>query len=100
MSSNREGPVPVRLHLVAHGLVQGVYFRASARVQANRLRLTGWVQNRRDGAVEAVVEGPRPALEKFLTWWERGPDRASVDRVESTWSTATGEFEFFDVVYE
>jgi len=90
----------VRCRAVAHGLVQGVFFRASARVQANRLGLSGWVRNRRDGSVEAVFEGPRGACEQFLAWFGRGPERASVDRVAVSWETPTGEFEYFDVVYE
>ncbi|MCK6528492.1 acylphosphatase [Myxococcota bacterium] len=89
-----------RLRLVAHGIVQGVYFRASARVQANRLGVRGWVRNRRDGAVEALVQGPRAACERFLEWWRHGPERAQVDRVEVREEPATGELEHFDVLYE
>ena len=88
-----------RLHSVVHGLVQGVHFRAAARVQANRLHLTGRVWHRRDGAVEAIAEGPRPALDRFLAFLQKGPPRALVERVDATWSEPTGAFEFFDVAY-
>ena len=65
-----------------HGDVQGVFFRDSTREQAEGHGVRGWVSNRSDGAVEAVLEGPRHAVEAMLSFFEEGPDRASVDRVE------------------
>jgi acylphosphatase len=80
-----------RVHLVVTGRVQGVYFRASAADQARALGLAGWVRNRLDGAVEAVAEGPRPALERFVAWCHGGPPAAHVDSVETAWGAAGGE---------
>lgn len=71
-----------RLHLRISGKVQGVYYRASAAAEAERLGLAGWVRNRRDGTVEAVGEGSAEALQAFVAWCQRGPPMARVDHVE------------------
>jgi len=71
-----------RRHLFVAGKVQGVFYRASAAAQAEALGLAGWVRNRRDGRVEAVVEGPHGAVEAFVAWAHRGPPAARVDAVE------------------
>jgi acylphosphatase len=68
-------------HLTIHGRVQGVGFRESMRWQAERLGVTGWVRNRRDGTVEAVVAGTPDALAEILRWAHRGPPAATVTRV-------------------
>ncbi|TFW18003.1 acylphosphatase [Duganella callida] len=67
--------------LVVTGLVQGVGYRASFERQALRLGLRGWVRNRRDGSVEATVEGAAPALEEIVAWARKGPPSARVDHV-------------------
>lgn len=72
----------IRRRLVVHGRVQGVFFRASCVQEAQRVGAAGWVANRPDGTVEAVVEGEDPAVEHVLTWCHEGPDRARVDRVD------------------
>ena len=64
------------------GEVQGVSYRWSAREQALRLGLTGWVRNLDNGDVEAIAQGPWEQLERFIAWCRRGPPAASVDRVE------------------
>ncbi|WP_286757776.1 acylphosphatase [Ralstonia sp. RL] len=68
-------------HLVITGLVQGVGYRASFEAQARALRLCGWVRNRRDGSVEALVRGDNAALEKIIAWSRRGPAAAVVNDV-------------------
>jgi len=72
----------IRVHVRVHGRVQGVYYRASAQEEAQRLGLVGWVRNRADGTVEAAAEGEDAAVESFLAWCKRGPERARVDDVE------------------
>ncbi len=72
----------IRVHLRVHGRVQGVYYRATAQEEAQRLGLVGWVRNRADGTVEAVAEGEEAAIESFLAWCRKGPERAQVDDVE------------------
>lgn len=73
------------------GRVQGVWFRASTRSQAQRLGLVGRVWNRADGRVEIIAEGSKEALQKLLVWCHSGPSGARVDALESTWSAAAGE---------
>jgi len=86
---------PVCLRLSIHGHVQGVYYRASLQAEALQLGLTGWVRNRRDGSVEAVVSGPDAAVEQLLAWARRGPPSARVERVSI--SVIDGRFFGFDV---
>ncbi|MBI3432030.1 MAG: acylphosphatase [Hydrogenophilales bacterium] len=69
-------------HLRIHGRVQGVWFRESMRVEAERLNVTGWVRNTADGAVEAVIQGPAGAVDALIEWARSGPPLARVDRVE------------------
>ena len=64
------------------GLVQGVGFRASLADEARLRGLGGWVRNRRDGTVEALVHGDANALDALLAWARRGPRAARVDRVD------------------
>ncbi|WP_043358890.1 acylphosphatase [Belnapia sp. F-4-1] len=68
-------------HLRIEGRVQGVGYRAWMVHEARRLGLTGWVRNRPDGSVEAVVAGPEPAVQTLLTACRRGPLAARVDRI-------------------
>lgn len=85
------------LHAVISGYVQGVGFRYSARAQALRLGLCGWVRNRADGTVEAWFEGPRPQLELALDWCRTGPRGASVSDVKIEWGAGEGRYETFEI---
>lgn len=69
------------LRLQIFGLVQGVGYRAAMMAQARGLGLRGWVRNRRDGSVEALVAGPVDAVQRLLDWARRGPPAAQVDSV-------------------
>jgi acylphosphatase len=71
------------VHVLVHGRVQGVGFRAWVQHHAELRRLEGWVRNRRDGAVEAVLSGPTEEVEAVLAACRRGPAGARVDRVET-----------------
>ncbi len=86
---------PERVHLLITGRVQGVWYRASTQRQALSLGLRGWVRNLRDGRVEALAEGSRPALEQLIQWCHAGPPLAHVLSVEARWSDATGELQGF-----
>lgn len=72
--------MPSRHYLVA-GRVQGVCYRASARAEATRLGLSGWVRNLRDGRVEALASGEADALAAFERWLASGPPHAQVTQV-------------------
>jgi acylphosphatase len=82
MSEEKKVREPLARHLLIHGKVQGVYYRASAEQEANRLGLSGWVRNRFSGEVEAVVFGPDEDVDAFIDWARRGPPAASVTRIE------------------
>ena len=72
----------MRKRVVAHGRVQGVFFRDSTRQRANAAGVAGWIANRPDGAVEAVFEGDGDAVERLVAWMREGPRSAEVDRIE------------------
>jgi acylphosphatase len=70
----------VRRFLVI-GKVQGVYFRQSARLEAERLNLRGLARNLPDGSVEVLALGSIPAVQAMHDWLKRGPTLARVERV-------------------
>lgn len=79
-------------HLQITGRVQGVGFRYSMQQQAARLGVNGWVRNRRDGSVEALVQGNDQAIAAITEWARRGPPGAQVASVsvsEAAPETAT-----------
>lgn len=65
------------------GRVQGVFFRASTRQQAERLRITGYARNLPDGRVEVLACGMPEAVDELKTWLTRGPAQAQVTAVSS-----------------
>jgi acylphosphatase len=79
------------------GRVQGVWYRESMRLEAERLGVTGWVRNRRDGSVEAMVQGSPAAVDAILEWARRGPDLARVTEVQV--SAAEGSFASFEKLH-
>jgi len=84
----------VTRRLEIRGRVQGVWYRESMRQEAARLRVTGWVRNRADGNVEAVVQGSPEAVDAITAWARRGPEQARVEAVLV--STAEGDFPSFE----
>lgn len=62
--------------------MQGVWFRDSTRRRARELGVAGWVANRGDGAVEAVLEGEPEAVEAMVEFCRRGPEGAEVASLE------------------
>jgi acylphosphatase len=86
--------LPHRIAITVTGRVQGVFFRASAHREAERLALAGLARNQPDGSVYLEVEGPEPALEQFLAWCHTGPDLAQVESASHTTIPATGQIGF------
>lgn len=84
-------------HIVISGKVQGVWFRASLRTEAQALGLTGWVQNLRDGRVEALAQGPRERLLDLVDWCQDGPELAYVTDVQVTWRAELEALNGFEV---
>lgn len=79
------------LRLRIAGRVQGVGYRYALRAEAQANGIKGWVRNRRDGTVEAVVQGSPEAIERILAWAKRGPPAARVTEVNA--QPAQGEFD-------
>ena len=68
--------------VVITGRVQGVFFRAWTKEQADALGVAGWVRNRPDGSVEALIEGSQAAVDAPVERLHEGPPQARVDKVE------------------
>ena len=77
-----------------HGRVQGVFFRASTRVEAMRLGLTGYAKNLADGSVEVLACGDVGTLDEFERWLHHGPPAARVDAVTRNVSDAKSPASF------
>lgn len=73
----------VARRVVVRGHVQGVWYRNTCRREALELGVDGWVRNREDGAVEAVLAGPSDAVDALVAWMREGPPHARVDRLEA-----------------
>jgi acylphosphatase len=84
-----------RVHLKISGRVQGVYYRASALQEAQKLGLVGWVMNCADGSVEALAEGEKSKLEQFIAWCQRGPEGARITGIDTRWAAAEHNFHGF-----
>lgn len=72
----------LRRHVIAHGRVQGVFFRDSTARRADELGVAGWVRNQADGTVEAVFEGDDEAVEGMVRFCRQGPGHAHVSELE------------------
>ena len=69
-------------HIIVHGLVQGVWFRAGTKEKADQLGLFGWVKNRPEGTVEIHTEGEKLQLEEFIVWCRIGTPAADVTSLD------------------
>lgn len=72
----------VAKHLTISGHVQGVWYRGWTVKTARCLGLTGWVRNRSDGTVEAVIQGMETAIGTFLVLAHEGPPAARVKAMD------------------
>lgn len=88
-----------RVRLWITGVVQGVYYRATARERAEKLGLTGWVRNLEDGSVMLEAQGPVDGIEALIVWCWEGPSGARVHDVEVSWIALQAGDEGFRVRY-
>ncbi len=79
--------------------MQGVFFRAKTKRQANINGIKGWVLNRNDGKVEAVFEGEELDVKNMVEFCKHGPPGAQVTKIDLTWEDYTGEFKEFEIKY-
>jgi acylphosphatase len=87
--------MPTTLHLTIRGRVQGVGFRYYLQREARRNEVAGWVRNRTDGSVEAVLHGGDDAVQKVVEWARHGPPSASVTAVDID-EEAPGDYDTFE----
>jgi acylphosphatase len=88
-----------RIHVIVEGRVQGVFFRAYTKDEAVRLGLSGWVRNRSDGTVEALVEGEKNAVRKMVQWFHHGSPHSNVEKVHVTEEDPVGDSSTFEIHY-
>ena len=88
----------VRAHIFISGDVQGVFFRRTAKAQAEKLGVVGWIRNRNDGSVEVVAQGEKDKVDKFIEWCKKGPPFAKVENMEVEWRKNIEDFEEFEIV--
>lgn len=86
----------VRAHVWVKGRVQGVGFRAHVEYSARQMGgITGWVRNVGYDTVEAIAEGERVQVERFIQMMKDGPHGSRVDESKVEWEAPTGEFDRF-----
>jgi acylphosphatase len=91
-------PKQVRASVVITGKVQGVYFRAETQRAAKQRNVLGWVRNRPDGSVEALLEGDEPSVKAMLEWCWQGSPFSRVQHVDVQWKPYIGDFDRFEIV--
>ena len=85
-------------HIWVKGIVQGVGFRAHVEYYARQIGgITGWVRNVGYDTVEAVAEGERRKVERFIEMMKQGSNMSRVDESRVEWEDVTGEFREFGV---
>lgn len=87
----------VRAHIWVNGRVQGVGFRAHVEYYAQQIGVTGWVRNVGYDTVEAVAEGERGKVDRFIEMMKQGPNMSRVDESRVEWEDVTGEYREFGV---
>ena len=86
-------------HITIHGKVQGVGYRFFATRVARRLGLKGWIQNNRDGTVEAMVEGEKASIDEWVEEIREGPRYAEVTKIDAEVKDFSGRLGDFDVKF-
>ena len=87
-----------RMKIRVEGKVQGVWFRKSAKIEADKLGLAGFVKNEPDGSVYVEVEGEENSVRQLIGWAHEGPEGARVRKVEFEELSANG-MPGFEIIY-
>ncbi len=87
------------LHAIFHGIVQGVFFRATVHKHAKRIGLKGTVKNLLDGGVEVFVHGTEEKLETLLEDIQKNPGAAIIESIDKEVYAPKGSFNGFDIIY-
>ena len=77
-------------HIIVHGKVHGVCFRASTQTKALGFNLKGWVRNLSNGTVEVHAEGNQDSIDQLIKWCQKGPPLAKVSRCDLDWIAPQG----------
>lgn len=80
------------------GKVQGVFFRRSAKEQADIMGIMGSAENMSDGSVMIYAVGDEVPLQRFIDWCQKGPEGAVVENVEITDIPETKEYRWFEIL--
>jgi acylphosphatase len=87
----------INLKVVITGKVQGVYFRATAKQEAIKLNVHGYVKNQSDGTLLLELQGTEPTINSMIKWCHKGPILAKVDQV-TTKDQAFQNFTSFEII--
>ena len=87
------------VHLLVFGKVQGVFFRSNLKKVCDNAGVMGWVRNKPDGSVEAILQGGEDGIRAVLDWSKQGPERAQVSRIETRESDYSSSMKGFEIVY-
>ena len=87
------------VNLLIKGKVQGVYYRIAAKDEADKLGITGWVKYISGGRVEIMASGSEDAINEFIEWCKKGPEKAAVENVIVT-PLSSEQFEGFTMILE
>ena len=88
----------IQVHIIVHGLVQGVYFRKFTKDNAEKLNLKGFVKNLSTGEVEIIAEGKKEKIYNFIEKIKSGPVNANVKNTKIKILDFKNEYNRFDII--
>ena len=87
-----------QVKLIIKGVVQGVFYRDSARKIALSLNLTGYAKNMPDGTVQSIAIGDKENILKYIEWSKQGPEMAKVENVDIFWINEDTKKDTFEIL--
>ena len=87
------------VHVKVSGKVQGVWFRASTKQEAEKNGINGWVKNTSNGCVEAVFQGDEQKIMDIIDWCYKGPPLSAVEHVDVKEIDTEDKYESFSMRY-